>query len=220
MNMTGTLQRYAAVAIGFGFGCLALPAHAQEGDAKPSDRPNQDRPERPRPPGGGGLFRVLDRNADGELDQEEIDMAVASLRKLDRNGDGKITPNEMGPPPRDGAPRDGVPRDGAPRDGVPRDGAPRGGNAPSTRIQLDFATFDKDGDGKVSKEEAPEAMQQRFERMDRNGDGFIDKGEQEAVMRFIRQRVQDGGAPGVRDRDRGAGEGGSEKPKRPAADES
>ena len=90
------------------------------------------------------------------------------------------------------------------------------------RPRLDFATFDKDGDGKISKEEAPEAMKERFERMDRNGDGFIDKDEQEAVMNFIRQRVQDGGGAGARNRnrDRGAGEGGSEKPRRPAADES
>jgi collagen type III alpha len=41
--------------------------------------------------------------------------------------------------------------------------------------------YDKNGDGKVSKEEAPEMMQGFFDRMDTNGDGAIDKSEIEAA---------------------------------------
>ena len=40
--------------------------------------------------------------------------------------------------------------------------------------------LDTDGDGKVSKEEAPEPMRGRFDSMDTNGDGFIDRSEHEA----------------------------------------
>ncbi len=37
--------------------------------------------------------------------------------------------------------------------------------------------MDKDGDGKVSKEEFMQAQEERFKQMDRNGDGFIEPEE-------------------------------------------
>jgi Ca2+-binding EF-hand superfamily protein len=41
---------------------------------------------------------------------------------------------------------------------------------------------DANGDGKISVEEAPDAVRQRFERMDANGDGFLDQREIQAMM--------------------------------------
>jgi hypothetical protein len=52
--------------------------------------------------------------------------------------------------------------------------------------------LDQDGDGKVSREEAPEPMRNFFDRMDSNSDGFIDKAEADA----LRQRFQGAGAGG------------------------
>jgi hypothetical protein len=37
--------------------------------------------------------------------------------------------------------------------------------------------FDRDGDGRISRDEAPEQLKERFDRIDTNGDGFIDKDE-------------------------------------------
>jgi hypothetical protein len=51
---------------------------------------------------------------------------------------------------------------------------------------------DKDGDGKVSKDEAPEFMRTFFERMDANSDGFIDKEESDSA----RRRFEAGGGAG------------------------
>ena len=100
----------------------------------------------------------------------------------------------------------------------PRPAQPRlNQQRPNQQRTPDLSSLDKDGDGKISKAEAPERMLERFDSADQDGDGFIDKKEQEAIMRFIRQRAQGGG--GQRP-DRGAGEGGSEKPKRPASDDS
>ncbi|MCH2571506.1 MAG: hypothetical protein MK103_09065 [Planctomycetes bacterium] len=42
---------------------------------------------------------------------------------------------------------------------------------------FDLMDYDSDGDGKVSKSEAPERLQAFFDRMDPNGDGFIDAEE-------------------------------------------
>jgi hypothetical protein len=58
---------------------------------------------------------------------------------------------------------------------------------------------DKDGDGKVSKEEVPERMAAFFDRIDGNSDGFIDADEAaEARRRQAERRAAGpgGGAPG------------------------
>lgn len=156
--------------------------------------------EERRGQGATGLMSVLDRNGNGKLEPEEIDLAVASLRKLDKNKDGNITREEIGGPQRS-----------------PGGGPTRGGGN-------FFKELDKDGDGKVSKEEAPERMKERFDRIDRNSDGFIDSEEQEAVLKLFRERSgQDGRRPGQPQRrpggrpDSGDGQGGTDKPKRPEA---
>ncbi|MGE3312607.1 MAG: hypothetical protein AB7O66_21775 [Limisphaerales bacterium] len=103
-------------------GIVAGPVVApgqQDQPAQPQSvpRPQQERPA-PRPTGVGAagspaavqgflrmnpLFAALDANADGVIDADEINGAVAALNKLDKNGDGKLTGDELRP---------GVPRGG------------------------------------------------------------------------------------------------------------
>lgn len=159
--------------------------------------------------GGSGLIGALDLNGNGKLEPGEIDLAVASLRKLDRNKDGEITREELGGPSGTGRPGGAPGQGGGQRRGMPN-----------------FSELDKDGDGKISKEEAPDRMKERFDQMDKNGDGFFDKAEQDAFIKMIRERFQQGGQrrpdqpgrPGGRsDRpDRSGGTGETDKPKRPA----
>ena len=56
--------------------------------------------------------------------------------------------------------------------------------------------FDKDGDGKISMEEAPPPMQRNFSKHDTNGDGFIDAEEAKSLPApGVRGGGQEGGPP-------------------------
>lgn len=55
--------------------------------------------------------------------------------------------------------------------------------------------LDKDGDGKISRQEAPERMQGFFDMVDTNKDGYLDKAEISA-MRARFQRAKPGMPPG------------------------
>ena len=111
-------------------------------------------------------------------------------------GPGGGGPGGPGGGPRGGGP--GGPGAGGPGGGGPRGGGPGGGGAGGGggRPGGGMAALDKDGDGKISKDEAPDRMKDRFDSMDSNGDGFIDKAEQAALIRRFQQGG--GGAGGGR----------------------
>lgn len=67
-----------------------------------------------------------------------------------------------------------------------------GGGAPR-RGPMKVSDYDKDGDGKMSKAEAPEQMQAFFDRIDANGDGFVTQAEATASYQRMQQRQQQGG---------------------------
>jgi collagen type III alpha len=87
--------------------------------------------------------------------------------KMDANKDGFLTPDELKRPGGPGGP---------------------GGERPNPAEM--FKRLDKDGDGKVSKEEAPERMKENFDKMDANKDGFLTPDELKA------HRPEGPGGPG------------------------
>ena len=48
--------------------------------------------------------------------------------------------------------------------------------------------FDANGDGRISLEEAPDRLQERFESMDANDDGYIDEDEMKRLLERMRRR--------------------------------
>ncbi len=107
-------------------------------------------------------IRILDTDRDGVISAGEIQQASTKFAAMDRNGDGKITEDEVrpqgGPPRGDG--RGGESIGMSPEDTV------------NTLMQ-----FDKNKDGKLTKEEVPERMQGIFARNDGNQDGVLTREE-------------------------------------------
>ena len=130
--------------------------------------------ERGPRPGGEGRFMnpivtALDADRDGTISAAEIKNAPNALAVLDKDKDGKITREEVRPNFGPGGPGERRPEG---REG----GGPQGGNAAAEMVKTLMA-FDKNGDGKLSKEELPERMQGMFARGDANKDGFLSKEE-------------------------------------------
>lgn len=116
-------------------------------------------------------------------------------------GDAPTTPGAAPAPPAQGSGTKGpgTSRDrpgkggvAAPsRGGTPRPG-PAAGNRGNDRAPFNFADIDKDGDGRLSRDEVPGPMGRFFDSIDANGDGFVDKAELEAMRSRVRRQ---GGGP-------------------------
>ncbi|MCH2212700.1 MAG: HlyD family efflux transporter periplasmic adaptor subunit [Fuerstiella sp.] len=104
-------------------------------------------------------FSHVDSDGDGALNETETDTMLESRRRFAGGGAGR-------PPGTQPADRDGTSDRGRP------------GNAGGG---FDLMQYDSNGDGQVSKEEAPERMRSFFDRMDTDGDGGITNKEIEEL---------------------------------------
>jgi len=171
------------------------------------------------------LMVALDTDEDGEISAEEIENAVKALKKLDKDDDGRLSRQELriefpgrgpggefrgpggrggpGQPGRRGGPGGdfrgpgGRGEPGGPgwRRGPGGQGGPGGPGRGGLSVERLMA-LDKDGDGKVTKEELPEPMQRVLQRGDANGDGAIDREEAEELVEQLRRDRPEGGAGG------------------------
>lgn len=118
------------------------------------------------PGGPGGMMRMmpllaaLDANSDSTITGDEINNAPAALKTLDKNNDGQLTEDEIRPAFGPGG----------------RGGRGGFGGSPEEMVKR-MMEFDKNGDGKLSKDELPERMQELMERADTNQDGFLTQDE-------------------------------------------
>ncbi|MGB0580806.1 MAG: hypothetical protein ACPGVU_13975 [Limisphaerales bacterium] len=191
------------------------------------------------PPGGGGDRRgggrpkfmqflpvlvALDADKNGEISSQELENATAALKALDKNKDGKLTEDEVRPErPPGGRGRGGQGGGDRGRGGFggspggdrsgQGDGGMRRPNAAETAKRM--MAFDKNKDGKLTKDEVSERMHPLLKEADANGDGAASR---EEITKLAEKRV--GGQSG-RDRGgRGGGDqgGGTLTPQRPQFD--
>jgi Ca2+-binding EF-hand superfamily protein len=100
-------------------------------------------------------YYVIDVNDPAAESNEELQKTYDLLRKLDTNKDGKLDAKEIG----------------AFREERKKERADR-----------IFKYMDKNGDGKISKDEARGLWADHFKEMDTNNDGFLDRTEVEKAL--------------------------------------
>lgn len=100
-------------------------------------------------------FKSLDKNGDRAISEEEAGPQIwARLGKLDKNGDGKVAGAEF-----------------------VRPGGGEGMSRPKGNPGEFMKRIDKNGDGNLSKDEAPEQLWARLSKLDKDGDNSISKEE-------------------------------------------
>jgi len=194
------------------------PASDSNAKRSDSDRPKQDddamrRPQQgDRPANGGPAFlRILDTNHDGRLSRDELSKAVTLIERLDQNRDGSLDGRELfGPPPGNGqSSMDRTRRNGNTKQSDrPRrpesedstqdksreknrsgsDAPGRDGRASNASLDENFGRMDRDKDGAISKDEAPDRLKQNFDRVDSNKDGKVTLDELRKLFDRSRKR--------------------------------
>ncbi|MCA9076055.1 MAG: hypothetical protein KDA93_13590 [Planctomycetaceae bacterium] len=207
--------------------CLLIVAAVSAGPSDgPPDRPEGARPPRergPRGPEGEGprgfrpppnpFMEALDLDKDGEISAEEIENAVVALKSMDENEDGKLSHDEVHPqPPHRGPGDERGPRGPRDPEGARGPGGPPGEDRPrDPKVVVDhMMSHDKDGDDKISREEAPERMARLFDVADTDGDDALSRDE---LTKALEKRMQGRG----KDKGKGKGKGKGDNPGRPDA---
>ncbi|MFO0816049.1 MAG: hypothetical protein U0796_22760 [Gemmatales bacterium] len=165
-------------------------------------------PGRPGPGGGAPLsdedakrrvdqiYTFVDSNKDGFLDEKEIDntrsIKNVDWKKYDLNKDGKLDKNEAIALYK----AEGNNMRGGMGGGGPGGGGPWAGRSPDEMAKTMFDNIDKNKTGKITKEQMPGFMRDRFAEYDTNKDGFVDFEEFKAGSARMMQGRGGRGGPG------------------------
>ncbi|MEX1042925.1 MAG: HlyD family efflux transporter periplasmic adaptor subunit [Pirellulaceae bacterium] len=121
------------------------------------------------------MIEVVDGVVEGErvLRNPRAIVTAARIESEDGEGESPLEDYDESTEKEEGSPAvPGQPVDQANKQGPPASGGPGGNPIPN---------LDQDGDGKISREEAPKPMQARFDQIDSDGDGQLSREELSAA---------------------------------------
>lgn len=133
-------------------------------------------------------FRKEIDELESQLAKEQAEQQEKDARDPSKARPAPVTAKPMAPSGSESPAVGGPMAAGGPPSGSP----PGGGGRPNVDPVERFKTADKNGDGKITKDEADERMASRFENFDANGDGGVTQEEMTAA--FARFRASGGGA--------------------------
>jgi len=123
------------------------------------------------------LISFMDKNGDGKIAKDEAnDQLKPAFAQFDQNKDGFLDSTEA----QTLADIINGQQAGSQQDSQKSPPPPKG----LTGTQL-ISFMDKNGDGKIAKDEANEQLKPFFDQQDQNKDGFIDAQEAQAIADFV-----------------------------------
>lgn len=138
----------------------------------------------PSPGGAGGpmpdpemMFKRLDANKDGKVTLEEVpaerkENFERGMARFDKDSDKSLNLAEF----------------------KEMMAGMMAGGRPGGELMKKIMEGDKNGDGKLSKDEAPERMRQQFDKIDANSDGYLEK---EEIARRLAAMAENGKGKGL-----------------------
>lgn len=158
----------------FAAGCTVATQSGSEDPGSPAEDTDAVQQELgARGPGGKGfggkMFAEADGDKDGKVTLAEAQAAsIARFTAMDANKDGQLEEQEL---------------------------RAMGGRRGGPEM---FKRLDKNGDDKLSKDEAPEPMREHFDRVDANKDGLVEQSELQAMHQRMGGQRPEGQAPEAR----------------------
>lgn len=164
--------------------------------------------------GAAALFKRLDRDGNGKLSGDEVPERMRGrMEIIDTDGDGAISRSEFqrvaermqgaskkfagkGDPGQERPEGNGKPGESRSKGKAEKKSkfAKKGGDGRDPE-EL-FSRMDRNGDGKLAKDELRGPLAENFDRLDANGDGFVTKDEIRNAMATFRRKQGDGKGPG------------------------
>ncbi len=159
--------RYSMVAIAAA-GVLAMGCGTAAAAGKAPAPTGQAAAQQAGKGGPGVIFKQADKNQDGKVTLEEAKGASAEkFAMADANKDGQLDRDES--------------RAMRPRMAEKANRGQRGPKAQRGPRAPNFERLDRDGNGTISREEAPARLKDRFDQVDANKDGQLDRQELQAA---------------------------------------
>jgi Ca2+-binding EF-hand superfamily protein len=156
-------------------------------DANGDNKVSLDEVPEERREGFAKLLKLCDKNQDGGLNEDEFVAGMNAVKFFQGvKGDSPAPPAKADAP---SASSDSASKAKPAGAKAARLAKLAERNIDADRLTARLMQGDKNGDGKLSRDEVPEQLAKRFEKADANGDGFLDESEVHAAAERLKSAM-------------------------------